>query len=113
MTRTRQIEVLLFTRTVTALRAAFPGETIDLCYEDDYAAAMQITPETSVEDALGDAFACDSCTLCIGSKWIWFIWGNGNWGLDAITDYTVSLEDALKPVMEWLDWMETEVEEWQ
>lgn len=34
--------------------------------------------------------------------WVWFIYGNGNGGLDVISDYTTNLEDVLKPVFDWI-----------
>lgn len=34
--------------------------------------------------------------------WISLIYGNGNNGLDLISDYTTSLEDLIKPVTEWI-----------
>jgi hypothetical protein len=32
--------------------------------------------------------------------WAWFVWGNGE---EALTDYTVNLEEVLKPVFDWIE----------
>ena len=35
------------------------------------------------------------------SAWVSFIYGNGNGGWDVISDYTLNLEEVLKPVTEY------------
>jgi hypothetical protein len=37
-----------------------------------------------------------------GDAWIHVIYGNGDDGLDVISDYTTNLEDVLKPVFDWI-----------
>lgn len=108
-----EYEKEILRRTVEALRG-IPGVTkLRVCYEDDYEAALQIDADTPFEAIAEEAFACDSATLrlvlpagdegkvCLTK--VWFIWSNGNYGLDCITDYGISLEEPLKPVMDWIE----------
>lgn len=106
-------ETEILCRTVEALRA-IPGATkLCICYEDDYEAALQIDADTPFEAIAEEAFACDSATLRLVLRigddgrpvrsMVWFIWSNGNDGLDCIADYGISLEEPLKPVMDWIE----------
>ena len=52
--------------------------------------------------------AVDDCRLYVTrcghpTSFIWFIWGNGNDGLDCITDYGVSLEPVMGPISDWIN----------
>jgi hypothetical protein len=100
---TRQNEEHILRDTVTALLTI--NGTVSLCYEADYDTALTINTDTPWEGIAEGAFACDSCTLRVGAKWVYFVWDNGNDGLDCIADHTVSLEDVLKPVMRLVDEM--------
>lgn len=98
---TRNIETEILRRTVDAL-LAMPGVT-GLHVDDggyDYA-LRNATDFDMIKDV---CFGVDDCIVRVprcGS--VYFIWGNGNDGLDAITDYTVKLEEPLKPVFEWIE----------
>ena len=52
----------------------------------------------------------DECWFLTSSKadgfsktFVYFIWGNGNGGRDCISDYGMSLEPLLAPILEWTD----------
>ena len=115
---TRAIEEQILRATVEAL-LGIPGVTnLRVCYEDDHEAAMQIDPDTPFEEIAAEAFACDGATLRLTlpvghegfakptASMVWFIWSNGNDGLDCITDYGVSLGEALKPVTAMVEELE-------
>jgi len=103
---TSTIETHILRMTVDAL-LTITGK-VGLCYEDDWDGDLTITAETSWETIQAEAYACDSCTLRVGSKWVWFIWDNGEDGLTCIADYTVSLEDVMMPVFDWIEVEESE-----
>jgi len=73
-------------------------------------------PVTSnIEEAMEQIFAVDEAHLHVFSPklqeeigtsnkcsgWIWFVMGNDGW--DVICDYTVGLEEILKPVEKYID----------
>lgn len=105
-TNTRNNEEKILGLTVKALLAV--TGSVDICYEDDGEAALTVTADTNWSDIAKEAFACDMTTLRVGSKWVLFIWGNGEEGLTCISDYTVSLEDVLAPVFHWIECKEAE-----
>lgn len=47
--------------------------------------------------------AVDDCRLYVKNSFVYFIWGNGNDGLDCICDYGVSLEPVMAPIFEWIE----------
>lgn len=94
-------EEQILRRVVDALLTV--GDVIHLFYEGDFVTALTVTAETPFDLVVEAAFACDTCMLRVGSKWVHLIWGNGNDGWDAIADCGVSLEETLKPVMAWIE----------
>ena len=102
-TLTRNNETEILRRTVEALLAMPGHEDVHLCYDFDRKTALVVTRETPFEQVVQEAFACGSCTLRVGSKWVSLIWHNGNYGLDAITDYTSPLKEILDPVFDWIE----------
>ena len=59
-----------------------------------------------IDKRLEELFACDEGWIMTGrtddeepaDAFIHFIWGNGNHGLDCISDYSCSLETVLAPI---------------
>lgn len=93
------IEAAILSRLVKALEDA--GDPIvQVWYEanpspDD---KVKVTDLASIEH---EVFNLDfSWLITKKGRFVWFILGN-EW--DAISDYTASLEDALKPVNEWIE----------
>jgi len=57
-----------------------------------------------VDRAVAYAYEFDEVHLFVGGNpFVYVIYGNGNCGLDMISDYAVSLEPVLKPINEWID----------
>jgi hypothetical protein len=106
ITRINETEILR--RTVEAL-LALPGATgLHVDYGDETDALHNSTDLVAIEEA---CFAVDQVHLyltrpAMPTQWVWFIWGNGNHGLDAIIDYTVKLKEALRPVNHWIEQQE-------
>lgn len=98
---TRNNEEMILRLTITAM-LGITG-TVELCYEDDRDPALTISKETAWSSITEQAFACYSCNLRVGSKWVFFIWGNGDDGLSCIADCTSSLNETLTPVFEEID----------
>lgn len=103
---TRKNEIEILRRTVGALLGV--RGSVLVCYEDDHEGELIIDADTPWEQIEAEAFACDMTTLRVHSQWVLFIWGNGEEGLTCISDYTVSLEDALKPVFDWIEKKESQ-----
>jgi hypothetical protein len=102
---TRNNETEILRRTVEALLAMPAATGIDVDDGDDEYALYRSTDFEAIKDA---CFAVDECYLFTNTidgkrQYVYFIWGNGNNGLDAITDYTVGLKEALKPVNDWIE----------
>ena len=47
--------------------------------------------------------AVDDCRLYVKNSFVYFIWNNGNDGLDCICDYGISLEPVMAPIFEWIE----------
>lgn len=65
-------------------------------------------PTNDVRNILGAMFATDDEHLLFykdGKRvgWVYFIYGNGNGGLDVISDCTTNLEPVLAPVCDWVN----------
>lgn len=69
------------------------------------------TSEDSIDKRLEELFACDEGWIMTGTtdsdtpadSFIYFIWGNGNHGLDCISDYGTSLQAVLDPILKAID----------
>lgn len=102
-TLTRQIETVILRKTVEAVLAE-PGVTgIHVWDGGDEEALYNCSDIDQITEV---AFAVDECEFYIvrpghKTQWIRFIWNNGDYGLTCVSDYTVGLDDALKPVYEW------------
>lgn len=97
-----QLEQRIVRRTVKALLAA--GYALQTNNGDD------LTPETptdSLTAILGEMMQTDDEYLMAykdgRTSWVRFVYGND--GYDVICDYTVSLEDVLKPVNDYAERM--------
>lgn len=108
LTRNNETEILR--RTVEAL-LAMPGATgLHVAYDGFVECALH---DSSDFEAIREAcLAVDDCRLYLTrgghkTQWVYFIWANGNYGLDAITDYSIGLKDALKPVFDWIEQQES------
>lgn len=65
-------------------------------------------PVRTIETVLEAMFATDDEKIHFykGEKyvgWVWFIYGNGNGGLDVISDYTTNLDPIMGPVNALID----------
>lgn len=90
----RQREARILSRIVKALREA--GNPVVSLWDGE-----ESSPVDSVGDVVHLAYNLDEFHLYTKSGgWVYFIMGN-QW--DGICDYTVSLEEALKPVHEWIE----------
>ena len=99
------IDKLIARKVAEALIAAGMPVTVD--YNDGEPPLVQ---STDVDKILEEAFAVDECWYLVKpgkdgmyDHMVYFIWGNGNCGWDAITDYSTALEEVLKPVNEWIE----------
>lgn len=97
-----QLEQRIVRRTAKVLLAA--GYVLQVNNGED------ITPETPTDSLTGiltGMMETDDEYLIVTGKgyrgWVRFVYGNDGW--DVISDYTVSLEDVLKPVFEYADRM--------
>lgn len=62
-----------------------------------------------VEDIVKECDEYDEVHIFVGGNrtegygpWVYLIFGNGNCGWDVITDYSTSLEEVIKPVMDFV-----------
>jgi len=87
------IENQILERVVAALEAAGNPVVSVWDTEDD-------NPVTSLRDIQEQVFNLDVAYLCTErGGWVMLVLGN-EW--DALSDYTLSLEEPLKPVMDWI-----------
>jgi hypothetical protein len=111
------IERMITRKVAEALLARVPFETITVCSERGYdpdakrfentdSNADKKTVEAIVEEC--DQF--DEVHIFVGGDhesgygpYVYLIYGNGNGGWDLISDYSVSLEATLKPVLDWIE----------
>ena len=96
----RTVEALLALPGATGLHVAYSGGTTDALYN--------ATDFEAIKEA---CFAVDEVHLyltrpAMQTQCVSFIWGNGYHGFDAITEYTVGLEEALRPVGDWIEQQE-------
>lgn len=102
---TQENETEILRRVVTAL-LAIPNVTgIDV---DDGGDEVELHNATDFEKIKETCFGVDECHLFVKQpgerrQWVYFIWGNGNLGLNCISDYGISLEEPLKPVFDWIE----------
>lgn len=108
LTRNNETEILR--RVVDAL-LAMPGATgLHVVYPGDEEDALHNA--TDFEAIKETCFAVDDVRLYLTrpshkTEWVYFIWGNGTYGLHCICDYTIGLEDALQPVDDWINLQES------
>jgi hypothetical protein len=92
------LEADIVKMTVDALLVA--GYALHVAENDDLPA-----PTTSRDVILGVLGETDDEHLMASRdgkrSWVYFVYGNDGW--DVISDYTVDLEDVLKPVSEFCD----------
>lgn len=111
MTQTRNNEIQILRRIVEALAA---DESITyLAVDDGGDEDALLLPKAQIVDEFASiveaCFAVDDCHIRVkraapqAGSFVYFIWGNGNDGWDAVTDYGVSLEETLRPVFDWID----------
>lgn len=87
------VEAKIAKRLIKTLEAA--GDPIIRIFDGD-----EYTDVEGKNDILNYLFNLDEAYLITESEsWVRFIQGNG-W--DAISDYTVNLESALKPINDWV-----------
>lgn len=90
----RPVEATLIRKVYRALKAA--GNPVVNVWDGE-----ENNPIASERDLLEQAFNLDELTLYTQSgAFVFIVMGQGAEGL---TDYNVSLEDALEPVSEWID----------
>ena len=109
MSRDNETEILR--RVLTALAADETVQKIELEDTGSFLTAQwlreSIQKPDILQDIIEECFACDDCTMVVhltGGKtsFLYFIWGNGNDGWDAICDYGVKLEGTLVETWEWI-----------
>lgn len=89
----RPIEARILSRIVRALADA--GNPVVALWDGE-----ERSPVASVGDVVHLAYNLDEFHLYTKSgAWVYFIMGQD---YDGLTDYNVSLEDALKPVNDWI-----------
>lgn len=90
----RPVERKMLKRIRTALKAA--GDPIIEAYDGE-----ETTPVTTLRSLYETAFNLDEVYLFTKSgSWVRITMGEG-W--DALCDYTLDIEDALKPVNDWIE----------
>lgn len=89
----RPLEAQILKRIVNALKRA--GNPVVSLWDGE-----ESSPVETVGDVVHLAYNLDEFHLYTKSgAWVYFIMGQD---YDAIADYTMSIEDALKPVNDWL-----------
>lgn len=110
------IEKLITRKVAHALLKRRPFEPITVSGERgyDYNETFpneQTLPETDLaEKIVESADQYDEAHIFVGGNkregfgpYVYLIFGNGNGGWDVISDYSTSLEDTLKPVLEFIE----------
>ena len=108
----RRVEKDILTRTVDALLAAGYriGVSLERGYDHDNGMLLGSRDRDKI---IEEAFAGDDCHIfaqpaegplvedhrAVSDGWVYLVYGND--GYDTISDYTVNLEDVLKPVNEY------------
>jgi hypothetical protein len=87
------IEAKIIKRVFNALKRA--GTPVISVWDGE-----EDTPVTDLASVYRQAFNLDECHLYTkGGGWVYLVMGQ-DW--DTLTDYTLSLDDALKPVNDWI-----------
>jgi hypothetical protein len=111
------VERMITRKVAEALMARRPFETITVCSERGYdpdakrfANDDANTTSKMIEGIVEEADQFDECHIFVGGDhetgygpYVYLIYGNGNGGWDLISDYSVSLEETLKPVLDWIE----------
>lgn len=106
----KAIEKLIVEKVAEGLIKRFGSVVID--HENGYDPEAQRFTEVGPE-LVDEAFACDECQMFVDGDskqgyggWVTFIYGNGNAGLDVISDYTANLDEVMKPISDMIDGLE-------
>lgn len=99
----RAIERMIARGVIEQMLTQFPYVVVD--YDRGFEEARKIHLKEEIDEAMDDVFACDEVWLMADGNrkdgfgaFVYLIFGNGNSGLDVITDYSGQLDDLLKPV---------------
>ena len=79
---------------IDTLLEAFPNE---ITVEDECGEAITDKPTRDHDEIFEACRAVDVCTVHVSGQWVLLVNGNGE---DVLSDYTVDLEDTLKPLNE-------------
>lgn len=94
---THKIEARILFRLVKAFKDA-ENPVTEVWYDTSGEEVVKVKSLRSIQE---EVFNLDECWLVTRSGgWVYFILGN-RW--DAISDYTLDLEDALAPVEAWIE----------
>jgi hypothetical protein len=100
------IREMILRRLLTALINEKGKVTVD----SDHGYDEEAKSFTNVDEAIKEAFEYDEVWLMVGGSfkegydaWVYIIFGNGNCDLDMISNYSVSLEPIVEPIMEWIE----------
>jgi len=111
------IEKLITRKVAEALIAKRPFEPITVCGERGFDPDAKRIPDGSQNDErqmvdaiVAEADQFDECHIFFGGSYeeqygpyVYLIFGNGNGGWDVISDYSTSLEDTLRPVLDFIE----------
>ena len=81
------------------------GMPVTVDYNEDEPGVLASTDLDAIENAAMDV---DDCWLLVNpegegyNSYVRLIFGNGNLGLDCISDYTTDLEGVIQPVIDWI-----------
>ena len=99
------VEKQITRKIVEALIAADLRITVG--YDHGYDTTLH--GSTDVDAIITACDAVDECWLMIGENndsydsFIYFIWDNGNNGLDCISDYGMKLQPIMDPICKWIE----------
>lgn len=104
----RAIEKLIARRVIQAMLTVHPKVIVDI--ERGFDPVYTIEKPEDIDAAMDDVFSCDEVWLMADGNadkgygsYVWLIYGNGNGGLDVISDYTTNLDGVLQPVLDMID----------
>lgn len=109
----RRVEKDILARTVDLLLAANYRLAVSL--ERGHDVDKMLLGSRDRDKIIEEAFAGDDCHIfaqpaegptvedgrVVSAGWVYMVYGNDGW--DAISDYTVNLEGALKPVLDYAE----------